>query len=93
MAAQAPAQVAVPVTLTDGAKITKLTPYLTNLNNNIINKIGALTDQTFDDDFKKLPLIVDYSPRVGGKSRHKNNKNNKKNNKSRRRNQSKRQRK
>lgn len=48
------------------------------------------TDVLFNTEFKKLPLIVEYSPRVGGKSRHKNNK---KNNKSRRRNQSKRQRK
>jgi hypothetical protein len=51
------------------------------------------TDDLFNTEFKKLPLIVEYQPRVGGKSRHKNNKNNKKNNKSRRRNQSKRQRK
>ncbi len=50
------------------------------------------TDDLFNTEFKKLPLIVDYQPRVGGKSRHKN-KNNKKKNKSRRRNQSKRQRK
>ena len=48
------------------------------------------TEADFNIDFKKLPLIVDYQPRVGGKSRRKNNN---KNNKSRRKNQSKRQRK
>lgn len=54
---------------------------------NAVNAIN--TNALFETDFKKLPLIVEYSPRVGGKSRHKNNKNKK----SRRKNQSKRKRK
>jgi len=71
---------------------TKLSAYKLKLEaaQNAANGINS--DANFDTDFKKLPLIVEYSPRVGGKSRHKNNKNNK-NKKSRRKNQSKRQRK
>jgi len=70
-------------------KQAKLTAYRDKLTA-VTTAANAITNATFDTDFKKLPLIVDYVPRVGGKSRRRNNK---KNNKSRRRNQSKRQRK
>ena len=74
----------------DAGKLAKLTDYTTKLGD-VQTKVALIVDDaTFDTDFKKLPLIVDYQPRVGGKSRRRNNK---KNNKSRRRNQSKRQRK
>ena len=77
--------------IADATKLGKLNAYITDVNTKIIDKLILITDNdTFDANFKNLPLIVDYSPRVGGKSRRKNNN---KNNKSRRKNQSKRQRK
>lgn len=73
----------------DAGKLAKLTDYTTKLDD-VQTKVALIVDDaTFDTDFKKLPLIVDYQPRVGGKSRRRNNKNNK----SRRKNQSKKQRK
>ena len=74
----------------DAGKLTKLTDYNAKLTTVQTAANAIDSDDKFDAEFKKLPLIVDYQPHVGGKSRRKNNK---KNNKSRRRNQSKRQRK
>lgn len=76
--------------IADDAKRGKLNAYVTDVNL-AITGINNLTNENFDVNFKQLPLIVSYQPRVGGKSRHKNK--NKKNNKSRRRNHSKKQRK
>jgi len=75
--------------IADADKIGKVNAYIAEINT-AIGTLNALDNANFDENFKKLPLIVDYVPRVGGKSRRRNNK---KNNKSRRRNQSKRQRK
>jgi hypothetical protein len=81
-----------PVVLNDPSNQAKFKEYTDKLET-VKGAVAQITDDaSFATNFKKLPLIVDYQPRVGGKSRHKN-KNNKKNNKSRRRNQSKRQRK
>ena len=74
--------------IADNVKRDKLNAYVKDVNL-AIKGINALDNANFDVNFKQLPLIVSYQPRVGGKSRHKN----KKNNKSRRRNQSKKQRK
>lgn len=77
----------------DAARQAKLAAYNVKFNQAIADRdtaAAAPDDAAFDTEFKKLPLLVDYQPRVGGKSRRRNNK---KNNKSRRRNQSKRQRK
>lgn len=78
--------------IADAAKLTKVNDYITDINTTItgINEfINAPDEAAANRAYKTLPLIVRYSPRVGGKSRRRNNKNNK----SRRRNQSKRQRK
>lgn len=79
-----PDEAAIPA----GPKRAKLAAYAAKIDE-VITTIGSHTDANFDTEFKKLPLLVHYEPRVGGKSRRRNNKKNK----SRRRNQSKRQRK
>lgn len=77
--------------LEDAVKNTKLNTYITDVNEKIIDTLNLIGNNAeFDLNYNKLPLLVNYSPRVGGKSRRRNNK---KNNKSRRKNQSKRQRK